>query len=455
MVAAYEPRTTRLILPVQGLTLALGVALLGHSGCLKLNDDYSYPKGSQDPRDEFTSPEVDTTTQGTSGTHTPATAAISTQQSSDPAQVSTSDQSQDNSTPNNTSSSGTTSTTTTTTSDPGPGEPGPGSRWIPFTVHNPSNSQASGVGTSASLTFNHASLISAGAHAKGEDLRIYTVRGGIKTQLHRVLDPASAWGRSDTRIWFKLDGTLNATQTESKIYHLVLDANTSNPAQDPQQVFLFYDDFNAPNPSLDGWAVNRSGTGGMFDTVVSGGQLVMSARASSRNVVRNALRSTKSLSVPGLVLEASVGWDDGTRFGCTEEIVLGLWSPDTMHKRALWSRRDHEWYLVNRGSNGSEYYQDMSAGPANGNLRRRRTYWSKNAVSMYTDNGFSGSLLPRLTGFTSPADGPLILGFEVGADGAICSDTSRLRVDWVYARLLSSVFDIESKLQLGDAFVAP
>lgn len=345
---------------------------------------------------------------------------------------------------------------TTTVTDSDASEPGPGARWIPMTVENPSSTRTAPSGTSVKLTLDHAALVSVGFRSDGQDLRICSVRGATQTQLDRVLGPESAWGRSDTAIWFKIDSDFTRNQSEPDVYHLVLDPNMSPPARDPQEAFLFFDDFNAPNPGLNRWSVEHSGVGGDSSAEVTGGQFVLSARSTSNNVVRTEVRTSQSFSVPGIVVEASVGWDGVSgRDGCTEETVIGLWSPGEFHKRALWNRRDDEWYFGNRTSTESVRYQRLSSQPINGNPLRHTAYWVDHPFSMYIGTEFVGKLNPTLTAFESPADGALHLGFSAGAGGAICSRTSRVRVDWVLARLADSAIDVATTLRFSDEFVQP
>lgn len=433
------------------------VAGLSPAGCLKLNLDYSYPFGAQDPRDE-SHPSTTGATQDLSTNTSPGGSnSIETGAGSMPEPTDTPTQSGSPTTePGTDTNTNTSSSSTTSTTDPGLNEPGPGSRWIPMTVENPSSARSAPNGASVKLSVDHAALVVAGASLDGEDLRIYSVRGANRTQLHRVLDPESTWGRSDTAIWFKLDESLSPSQAEANVYHLVLDPNMSSPAQDPNQVFLFFDDFNTPNPSLDGWSVHNTGLGGDFDAQVTGGQLVLSARSTGNNVALTEVRTAQTVSATGLVVESSVGWDSvAGRDGCTEETLIGLWSPGDYHKRALWNRRDDEWYFVNRTSSGTIRYQLLSAQPVDGNLLRHSAYWVQNPFSMYTENNFVASLTPYLTGFTNPGDGPLHLGFTAGADGGICSRTSRVTVDWVLARSAGSVFEVQTTLRLADEFVQP
>lgn len=439
--------------PARRLIFAALVACVGQSGCLKLNLDYGYPVGANDPREDGTQPSSGQATQQELSTQPPSTSnPTQDPNASVQAPTSTADTSESQSSPTTTLSSSDSSTSTSTETS----EPGPGSRWIPITVRNPISNGVSTIGTSVSLSFDHAALVAGGARADAEDLRVYTLRSGTRTQLHRVLDPESSWGRSDTTIWFRTDAGLSESQTETNVYHLVIDANTNNPAQDPQGVFLFFDDFNAPNPSLERWSVEQSGIGAEFATEVTGGQLVLSARPTINNVVRNTVRASSPFSVSGVVVEASVGWDGVPgRDGCTEETVIGMWSPNTFEKRAVWNRRDDQWYFAYEGSSGSDYHRVLPASPIDGSLRRHAAYWVDYPVSMYTDGEFAGSLAPNLSGFRSPDFGPLQLGFAAGVDGAICARASRVRVDWVYARAADSVFEIETTPRFADEFVQP
>lgn len=445
------------------MILGACVLALGHSSCLKLNLDYGYPVNQQDPREEDPSGDSSSTpsqtgggaaaSADTQGDFSGQTSSSAGQVTSASAETST-DGGTDSSDPS-TSELSTDSTNSSSGSIP-PTEPGSGSRWIPITVQNPANNRSIPLGASVGLTIDHAQLVTEGANALGDDLRVYSLREGSRTQLHRVLDPQSGWGRSDTKIWFNLDKALNTSETEANVYHIVLDSNTNSPAQDPQQVFLIYDDFNTANPTLAGWNVNTSGADGTFLNQVDNGHLVISATPNASNEVKLSIHSADSFSVPGVAVEAMVSFEmTGDLDGCTRETVLDLSSAGTFYERALWERRDNRFYFVNRTDGSSLDSHRMNTDPLNGDFRRRKFIWAGSSLSVHTNEFSLDNVVPENTSFTTPGAGPLVTGFRVSSDGALCRRTSRVSVDWILARSVGTLADIGATLQLGDAFIEP
>lgn len=436
------------------LMLGAWCASFALSSCLKLNSDYGYPSEAQAPRDEVESQSTGDLSQDSVSTQKQANdaTASSEQQGS---QNSTSPASLDSSTSSDSNSSNSSSSSSTSSEVP-PTEPGPGSRWIPITVQNPSSNRDAQAGTSLSITINHQDFVSNGSSPTGDDLRIYSVRNGVRTQLHRCLGPTARWNRTDTKLWFTLDEELAPSQSETDVYHLVIDPNTNTPLQDPQQVFLVYDTFDDAATSLNNWTTVTQGAGGTFGTEVINGQLVLTAASTNSNTARRGVRNERSFLAPGVVVETSMGYDiSGTQDNCTEESMLGLWSSSDDYRRAVWKRRDSTWFFLNRTSSQTVRFQIMSSQPVQGSLRRYEAIWTENSVAMYVDGQFADVMAPEQTGFTSPNDGHLQVGFSVQADGSICGRTSRVFVDWVLARKVNSVFGIDTELRTADEFVEP
>lgn len=428
---------------------------LAHSACLKLNLDYGYPSQAQGgPRDDHGSQSTGELSQDSVSSQSQdndATASSEPQGSQDSTSTTSLDSSRSSD-----SSSLESSSSSSTTSELPPTEPGSGSRWIPITVRNPSSSRNAQADTSLSITINHQDFVSNGADPTGDDLRIYTVRGAVETQLHRTLDPASGWNRPDTKLWFTLDEELIPSQSETDVYHLVIDPNTNTPLQDPQQIFLVYDTFDDATTSLSRWTTVTQGAGGLFGTQVANGQLEITAASTNTNIARRGVRNERSFLVPGVVVETSMGYDvSGTQDNCTEESMLGLWSSGDDYRRAVWKRRDNTWFFLNRTSSETLRYQIMSSQPGLGSLRRYEAVWIDNSMALYVDSQFAGNMALEQTGFTSPSDGRLHVGFSAQATGSICNRTSRVFVDWVLARKVNSVFEIDTELRTADEFVEP
>lgn len=114
-------------------------------------------------------------------------------------------------------------------------------------------------GYAVMLAFDHAALVSAGSSlAGGNDVRIRYWDGSGYTEVDRVLDPASRWNSSTTRIWFRLQAALGAGTSTTAYYLDYGNLQAGPPPANPDNVFLDYED----GTTLDGWTRRdtRSGT---------------------------------------------------------------------------------------------------------------------------------------------------------------------------------------------------
>jgi hypothetical protein len=101
-------------------------------------------------------------------------------------------------------------------------------------------------GTSISLTFDHADMVSAGkSQASGEDVRVVFWDGAGWTELDRMLETTSTWNSATTTIWFKLVRDIPASSSDVGyyLYYGNPTAWTWPPA--PDSVFIFYDGFES------------------------------------------------------------------------------------------------------------------------------------------------------------------------------------------------------------------
>lgn len=114
-------------------------------------------------------------------------------------------------------------------------------------------------GYSTAVTVDHAALVAAGlSGAGGDDVRLWRFDGTTWTELHRVLDDASAWNRADTTIWFRTREPLAAEQGAS--YWLYLGNPAPAPAlADPSEVWLLTEGFEGGTTGA--FADRTAGTG--------------------------------------------------------------------------------------------------------------------------------------------------------------------------------------------------
>ncbi len=105
-------------------------------------------------------------------------------------------------------------------------------------------------GYAVALTFNHATLVSAGKSlASGNDVRVRYWNGSTWVELDRVLDPTSAWNTATTTIWFPLQAPIAANATNTNYYLYYGNLADGTPPARGDNVFLDYED----GTTLDGW----------------------------------------------------------------------------------------------------------------------------------------------------------------------------------------------------------
>ena len=107
-------------------------------------------------------------------------------------------------------------------------------------------------GYAVKVTFDHAEHVARSrSREDGADVMIVyrPADGGTPVRLHRVLASGSAWNRSNTTVWFRLQASVDATGTDA--YDLFMGGDIDK-RDDPRQVFSFYDGFNRATLG-DGW----------------------------------------------------------------------------------------------------------------------------------------------------------------------------------------------------------
>src|SRR5437016_6372954 len=134
---------------------------------------------------------------------------------------------------------------------------------------------ATASGYSVSVTFNHASLVTAGKSlASGNDVRVVYWNGSAWVELDRLLDEASSWNNASTKVWFKTQAAIGASASDDNYYLYYGNGSAGAPPANGMNVYLFYDDFSGTTIDTSKWTVTR-GT-----TSVSGGILTVNPASS-------------------------------------------------------------------------------------------------------------------------------------------------------------------------------
>lgn len=320
---------------------------------------------------------------------------------------------------------------------------------MPIEVWNPSSTDAQATGVATHFTFDHSRFVQRGARLDGKDVRLYSVRGAQTKQLHRVLGPESSWNKTNTKLWFRLDGPISALGTQGDTYFLVFEEQTPEPLSDPNQVFALYDDFNASTLDETRWETKtKASAPGVVQSIEqSNGELALDCGPSGAGLISAAgIRSRSPINLPGLIVEASIRFEMHlSRDDCTLENLMGLWSHQEDRARAIWQRGGDRWYILNDTDSSSVARQRLSADPETGVFRRYVLKWTSPTLSAFADTFRQGQIELSSTSFTLPSAGALNLGFNTHSDGVICTTReSRLWVDWVLVRQSSSDTDLRS-----------
>lgn len=113
-------------------------------------------------------------------------------------------------------------------------------------------------GYSIATTVNHAALVSLGmASSSGDDVRLLYWTGSAWSELDRVLDGGSAWNSASTKLWFKTQAAIGASSSDNNYYLYYGNPTAASAPADANNVFLFFDDFEAGN--LNEWTMPNGG----------------------------------------------------------------------------------------------------------------------------------------------------------------------------------------------------
>ena len=143
-------------------------------------------------------------------------------------------------------------------------------------------------GYAVRLTFDHAAHVARrGRRADGADVFIVhrpTNTAEAPVQIDRFLDPASAWNRSDTTLWFKVQETIGAEGANNYDLYFASDVEVQD---DPAEVFSFYEDFSAAD--LTGRWLLAPDT----EATVDDGQLRFDGQGSITSVATGPVNGTR------------------------------------------------------------------------------------------------------------------------------------------------------------------
>ncbi len=101
---------------------------------------------------------------------------------------------------------------------------------------------------STTLTFDHATLVTAGkSQTDGDDVRVVYWNGTSWVELDRFLDPDSTWNNSATKVWFKVQAAISSSSSDGNYYLYYGHPSAVNPPAIPNNIFFFYDGYESGN----------------------------------------------------------------------------------------------------------------------------------------------------------------------------------------------------------------
>lgn len=123
-------------------------------------------------------------------------------------------------------------------------------------------------GYSASITFNHSNMVDdSRSTANGDDLRVLYWNDSNWIELDRILDESSSWNNASTKIWIKTQKEIAAASASNDYFMYYGNSSATNPHENADNVYLFYDDFETLNTSK--WQILQYSMG------ISDGILIM------------------------------------------------------------------------------------------------------------------------------------------------------------------------------------
>ncbi len=141
-----------------------------------------------------------------------------------------------------------------------------------------------GAGYAVRVDFDHRALILAGKSlANGNDFRFVRQTGGVPHQeLDRVLDPASFWDTTATRVWVQAQASVPGNSYDETYYVYYGNSGAGTARQAPANVYTFFDSFDAGVLEA-GWTLSAVG-GPNCGASVSSSNLTVSSSTATDSV---------------------------------------------------------------------------------------------------------------------------------------------------------------------------
>ncbi|MCH7611439.1 MAG: DUF2341 domain-containing protein [Chloroflexi bacterium] len=176
-----------------------------------------------------------------------------------------------------------------------------------------------GPGYSASLTFDHAALVTGGkADFTGDDFRVVHYDGFTFTELDRVLDPFSGWDTGNTKIWFPLVDLISATSSDNQYWIYYGYPLALGPPAEMATVFLVGDDFEDGALTIE---LTPSTSGAVSISEIFGEALIEGGSVGSDAGILVDENFVRQIAIQNIIrLEGGSG--ESTLFGIVEDATI-------------------------------------------------------------------------------------------------------------------------------------
>lgn len=408
-----------------------GCSALLVSGCLKINADYDFQSLDTATRADSTleqSAQPVTTNQTTDATTT--LLPSSTNDASTTA--STEDSDTRTTSVSNSTSSATSSEFPVDTND---GE------WTPFTISlGPEATRPTPVGYSMQVWVDHSKIVSKGGDPEGKDLAIVYVQGGVGRSLNRWRDPSRPWNHEQTRLWIRSQQPLNPGESQSNVYYLVRGSSVFKPKDDPNQIFLIYDDFQGGSFRSQDWQdLDAAGSSNIVGTS-DGISLEVSAPGSQDQ--RRSLLSVWSQPQTGLLAETRYRVPASVNQPCNHMIPLAFETSSNSRVRQGLGLDFRQWKrALYSTSQDKLVFNNISNAPSNedGNWHRYALTWLDDKAGIWRD-GARIDWVENLNQWVNrPSEEAIQLRLAAHAQSGGCAGEKRSQIefDWVWLRSYS------------------
>lgn len=308
-------------------------------------------------------------------------------------------------------------------------------RWLALAIDTSQLPVALASGYALSATFDHQSMIQAGALSNGDDLAVVYKNGNTLTQLDRVIDPLSRWGMRNSKIWFASQSTLTASAAPQGEYFIVQGSGAFPPKDDPQAIFSLFDDFDEEN-SLDSklWESEQSSQGSPTLSISNGSmRLAVESSDGSSNLLTTSTRSV--INAPGLRVDVR------TRYPETVDNVCAVVSPilfrdaNTQQIYSGYSFIGRELQTIALVNQTEVFSPLIPARSDDGGWTQHSLSWYANTIKL-SKSGLLLSEQNNTKDVPPPAQQALDVALSVHATGSACvgPKKAQLEVDWIRIR---------------------